>query len=162
MKPIGSARISECGKYRYELVRHGISPLRWVRPVLFIMLNPSTADADQDDATIRKCIKFAARMGGTRLTVVNLFALRSTDPRALRVAEDPEGPCNDGALRSQVESHRFNGIIIAAWGNDAFARRRAEWVTNQFGPFQCLGRNKNGSPKHPLYLRDDSHLEAYP
>lgn len=157
-----SAVISDCGRYRYKLTRQIPQPIRWVRPCLFIMLNPSTADAEQDDPTIRRCIRFAKREGCTRLTVVNLFALRATDPMELRKAEDPEGPFNDGYLLGAIEEHLKTGVVVAAWGADPFATRRAEWLRNQIPPIECLGITKSGAPKHPLYLRSDAPLEQWP
>ena len=157
-----SAEISECGLYRYKLVRQIPQPIRWVRPCLFIMLNPSTADAELDDPTIRRCISFAKREGCTRLTVVNLFALRATDPKALRKAEDPEGPLNDGYLLEEIETHQNIGLTVAAWGADPFARRKAEWLRNQIRPIQCLGFTRSGAPRHPLYLKADAPLTQWP
>jgi hypothetical protein len=154
----GSAVLSECGRYRYVLQRSLGSVLRWYRPMLFIMLNPSTADASVDDPTIRRCIWFAKREGATHLTVVNLFALRATDPQELQRASDPIGPENDRHIGEQVEKH--NGRpIVAAWGAHKFARNRAAEVRLKFGPFLCLGMTVNNCPKHPLYLKSDTPLE---
>src|SRR3990167_7612004 len=92
---IGSAIISPCGSYRYTLHRPIPSILRWVKPLLCIMVNPSTADATKEDPTVRRCIGFAKDMGATSLTVVNLFAFRSASPKALATMDDPVGPDND-------------------------------------------------------------------
>src|SRR5262249_14212908 len=93
-----AAVISDCGRYRYSLTR------RWgdaAEPrALFVMLNPSTADAEQDDPTIRRCIGFAKAWGMGSLEVVNLYALRATDPAALLSAPDPIGPKNDTMITS--------------------------------------------------------------
>jgi hypothetical protein len=153
----GEAIISPCGMYRYTLHRRIPSVLRWVRPVLFIMLNPSTADAVRDDPTIRRCISFTKDMGGTSLTVVNLFAFRSASPLALKTMDDPIGPDNDRHIEEQVERHRL-GVIVAAWGAHPFAKARADEVMRKFGPFQCLGMTKAGHPKHPLYLKAKTEL----
>lgn len=154
-----SAVISPCGTYRYVLKRRIDQAIRWVKPCLFIMLNPSTADAELDDPTIRRCIGFAKSWGCTELTVVNLFAYRATNPKELETAEDPEGDSNDGYIEEQIAKHKDIGVIVAAWGSNKFAKRRAEYVTNHFGPFKALGRTKDGSPKHPLYLPKDSELK---
>ena len=156
---MNGAIISECGRYRYVLTRGLNTPLRHVKPVLFIMLNPSTADAIEDDPTIRRCIYFAEREGCTSLAVVNLFALRATNPNDLMVAENPEGAENNFHIAEQVKKHRL-GLIIAAWGSNKFARFRADFVCKNFGPFLCLGRTKNGSPRHPLYLAKTTPLES--
>ncbi len=94
----GSAVLSECARYRYRLDRawerddHGLGTVTWV------MLNPSTADADVDDPTIRRCIGFSKAWGYNALTVVNLFAWRATSPRDLCAVEDPVGPDNEAHL----------------------------------------------------------------
>lgn len=154
-----TAEISACGTYRYTLTRKTQCPLRWIMPALFIMLNPSTADAEKDDPTIRRCISFAERHSCTDLTVVNLFALRSTNPKELLKHPDPIGPLNDQRIAEQIYKHR-GGIVIAAWGSHSFAKDRADEIINKFGPFVCLGTTKNGSPRHPLYVRSDTPLVA--
>lgn len=153
-----SAVISDCGLYRYKLTRT-VPNVAGTKCALFIMLNPSTATAEVDDPTIRRCLGFARRENCARLTVVNLFALRATNPRDLRLHSDPEGMDNDVYLFDEVYLHRsIPSIIVAAWGNDAFARRRAEYVLNHTGPVLCLGKTKSGAPKHPLYLSKDAPL----
>jgi hypothetical protein len=156
------AVISECGTYRYTLMRELGGPMRFVKPVLFIMLNPSTADAKLDDPTINKCKRFAYDNGGTELTVVNLFALRATDPKELTKHQDPEGPDNYVHLWDQITLHE-KGLIIVAWGNhkmavekgrDLISRMRYMGITPM-----CLGVNKNGTPKHPLYIPYSKELE---
>lgn len=148
------AVFSKCKEYRYVLRRklEGDGP-----PALFIMLNPSTADEVNNDPTIRRCIGFATDMGCSELTVVNLYALRSTDPRGLAKHKEPIGPLNDRYIRNQINKHK-DGVIIAAWGAHKFAQERGLEVIRKFGPFKCLGLTKDGFPKHPLYLRSDSKL----
>ena len=105
---IGGATFSRDRRYRYRLWR------RWDRSravVAFVMLNPSTADAMHDDPTIRRCVGFARAWGFGGVDVVNLFALRATDTRALRKAADPIGPANDRHLRRAVRSA---GLIVLA------------------------------------------------
>lgn len=142
------ADISECGLYRYRLWR------RWKRgdSVLWIMLNPSTADAEQDDPTIRRCISFAESWGCGGIEVVNLFALRATDPKELKAAEDPIGPQNDDILLSRAEAkHRY---VIAAWGAHGKLFEREKQVVELLAGMDlyCLGLTKAGYPRHPLYL----------
>lgn len=150
-----TAEISPCGQYRYTLTRvTDVLPLER-HTMLFIMLNPSTADALQDDPTIRRCISFARRENCTDLTVVNLFALRATDPKELLTHADPVGPLNDERIAEMVAKHE---IIVAAWGAHPFAKKRAQNLLNKFGPFKCLGTTKDGSPRHPLYVRNDTVL----
>lgn len=108
-----TAIISDCGRYRYQLGR------TWSDgPIArFIMLNPSTADATEDDPTIRRCISFAKREGAGAISVVNLFAFRATKPADMMKATDPIGPENNDHLREWV-GHEFGfaKLVIAAWG----------------------------------------------
>src|ERR1700741_1245036 len=106
-----SAIISDCKKYRYSLSRVWDSS----KPkVLFIMLNPSTADANNDDPTIRRCMNFAKSWGFGSLYVGNLFAFRSKEPTHLLYAEDPIGNLNANHLQTMSE---FVDLIVCAWGN---------------------------------------------
>ncbi|WP_313522440.1 DUF1643 domain-containing protein [Shinella sp.] len=143
-----SAILSDCGQYRYRLERRWDSGLPLVA---FIMLNPSTADAEQDDPTIRRCIGFAKTWGYGGLVVGNLFALRSTDPKALYGHADPIGRDNDAHLLSIAgECHQ----VIAAWGtHGALGSRGAEVATmlNGFN-LSLLKRTAGGFPGHPLYI----------
>lgn len=154
-----TAEFSECGTYRYTLTRALSTPLRWVRPALFIMLNPSTADAVKNDPTIRRCISFAEREGCTHLTVVNLFALRATDPRELKKHKDPIGPLNDQYIFEMINKHGGLGLIVAAWGAHPFAKKREDFIfKNSLYKIRCLGTTKSGSPRHPLYVKSDQPL----
>ena len=103
------AVLSECGSYRYALTRE------WAdgKCVAWLMLNPSTADADIDDPTIRRCIGFARQWGYGRLVVVNLFALRATDPRVLVRNADPVGSKNDFYIAKAMKEAQE---VICAWG----------------------------------------------
>ena len=156
-----SAVISECGKYRYLLRRPATQPYPTCGAALFIMLNPSTADAEQDDPTIRRCRGFAERWDCNGIAVANLFALRSTDPKALIVAADPIGPLNDEWLQKLAWEYE---TVVFAWGANAPAKRAAEVVrlfaktNSRHRQMYCLGQTKNGSPKHPLYIRADQPL----
>ncbi len=153
-----SAVLSKCGKYRYRLDRRwGDGPICG-----FIMLNPSTADADLDDPTIRRCIGFAKREGCGSLMVGNLFAFRATDPMVMADSDDPDGPENRHFLTNMAE--RVDGPLIAAWGSHWMARDMAsEWVCKTFGRrLMCLGKTKDGHPRHPLYVKGDTPLVPYP
>lgn len=149
-----TAVISECGRYRYALTR------RWSDGPNcgFIMLNPSTADAERDDPTIRRCIGFARREGCGGLIVLNLFAYRATKPEDMAAASDPVGPHADHHLLDFIQN--VDGPLIAAWGSHWMAKTRAADVTAMIGSHcSCLGKTKNGSPRHPLYVRADTPLE---
>ena len=143
------AVLSSCGQYRYRLHR---SWLTGEGTVLFIMLNPSTADAKTDDPTIRRCIGFAQRWGFRELVVGNLFAWRTTDPRELRMARDPVGPENDGHL---IEMSDSADATIAAWGAHGAYHHRDLAVLGLLKAAESLGLTKQGHPRHPLYLRAD-------
>ena len=140
------ARISADGQYRYVLGR------RWADgPIArFVMLNPSTADGSQDDPTIRRCMGFAKSWDLSGIQVLNLYALRATQPAALWLADDPVGPDNDAYLVLATESHE-DGVIVAAWGANAKPDRVARVMELLQGQHvQCLGITKAGQPKHPL------------
>ena len=150
--PLGSgADISLDGIYRYRLWR------TWDNPehrCLWMMLNPSTADADKDDPTIRKCIGFAKRWGFGAIDVVNLFAFRATDPTELLTAADPVGLENDGTTLDALRSARR---VVLAWGqHDARVRKLVAERAKQFvwraRDAGTLGRSQSGSPRHPLML----------
>lgn len=150
------AMFDDTGKYRYLLWRTWDEGKR--NPAVFIMLNPSTANAEDDDPTIRRCIGFAKDWGYTGLKVVNLFGLVSSDPKKLATETDPIGPENDYVILSRVP---HAGIIIAAWGAFKEAKTRSIQVLNAVqsvsrSPIYCLGMSKDGSPKHPLYIRADT------
>ena len=122
--------------------------------MLFIMLNPSTADAELDDPTIRRCVGFAQRWGFQGLAVGNLFALRATDPQQLRRVADPIGPENDQHLIWMSDDA---DVTIAAWGTPGAFRNRDQHVLGFLkGAVEHLGLTKQGHPRHPLYLRNDA------
>jgi hypothetical protein len=151
-----SADISACGRYRYSLTR------TWNLDgptVVFIGLNPSTADATADDPTIRRCSRFAREWHFGGLIVVNLFAFRATDPRILKQVDDSIGSGNDEVIRVHCESAER---IVVAWGIHGSLARREEQVLRFLRRPYCLGVTKNGSPRHPLYLAARTRLHRYP
>lgn len=153
------ATISADGLYRYTLSR----TWDWNGPVwslAFIMLNPSTADAELDDPTIRRCMGFARTFGYGGLVVVNLYAFRATKPADLWRAADPVGPENDEYLAALLADRAAHGVpTIAAWGAHA-KPDRVRQVLDMPGAERlvCLGHTKHGAPRHPLYLRGDSQM----
>lgn len=145
------AIISPCGKYRYLLQRSWDAQLQ---AVCFIMLNPSTADANVDDPTIRRCLGFAKTLGFGQLEVCNLFGLRATDPLELKKHADPVGnPANDEQL---LVSAKTCHLVICAWGTLGVLRsRNAEVLAMLRGAGiapHALRISKHGHPTHPLYL----------
>lgn len=154
-----SAEFSPDLKYRYVLMR------RWADgpTMLFIGLNPSTATAREDDPTIRRLLGFAKREGCGTLVVVNLFALRSTDPSRLKEESDPVGPDNDLHI---VEAAKQVDIVLAGWGGGipAAFKDRPLQVLGLLQPCRIwsLGlTERNGWPKHPLYVPADRKFELY-
>ncbi len=147
-----SAVISECTKYRYWLERD-----KGANPLVFVMLNPSTADAELDDPTIRRCRRFAVDNGYTGIVVVNLYAYRATKPTDLFLADDPVGKENDRFISAAA----LIGDICCAWGANADPVRAGQVVSligAAGGKSLCLGITTNGSPRHPLYVRADQKL----
>ncbi len=146
---VRTARFSGCGTHRLLLER------TWsVGPTLgFVMLNPSTADGEQDDPTVRRCLAFARAWGYGGVLVANLFTLRASDPRALMRAA-PGARTTDGAHEAWREVAQRCDLVIEAWGShraaplQASAARRAIAGTTR----GVLGRTRDGSPRHPLYV----------
>jgi hypothetical protein len=154
----GSAVISEDGKYRYHLWRR-VSENE--RVATFIMLNPSTADACADDATIRKCLGFCRRWGCGELHVVNLFAFRATDPRELGKALDPVGPGTGPAIRRAVADA---DLVVCAWGIHGGYLKQGEAVVSLIRPLckpMCLGVTRDGRPRHPLFVPYSARLVPF-
>lgn len=152
------AAMSECGRYRYRLGR------RWAEgpELLFVMLNPSTADAEEDDPTIRRCIGFAKAHDCGGIQVVNLYAYRATDPRDLKAAGYPVGPDNDNHIKAAL---RAAGSVCVAWGDRARGLSRPGEVLDMIArigstPF-CLAVTKHGLPSHPLMLAASLALQPY-
>lgn len=150
------AEISACGQYRYFLERAWASDSD---RMLVVGLNPSTADATIDDATIRRCVGFAKAMGFSGLHMANLFALRSTDPKALQEHPDPSGPHNDEWL---AKLHTQATVVVAAWGNWGKLYGRSSAIRRQYPGLQCFGVTASGEPKHPLYLPSTTKLCPLP
>lgn len=156
----GATFLGYRNSYRIHLWRiFGSSP----RQCTFIMLNPSTATATEDDPTVRRCLGYARREVCGRLDVVNIFALRATDPRELYSHADPTGdPSNFGEI---IQRAREATIVVCAWGSHGKFKRRGEVIEAALSAERitthCLGRTLTGEPKHPLYLRADAALERF-
>ena len=152
---------SACGTFRYRLERSWTDLLDEGRSVLFVMLNPSTADGSADDPTVRRCMGFARRWGCCEMAVVNLFGRRAADPLDLwRCEGDPVGPENDRHVRQAAAlAAASGGRIVCAWGAWGWdQRRRAEAVlailrdvTDEVTVLGWTG-GRHPQPRHPLYL----------
>jgi hypothetical protein len=153
-----SAAVSGCGRYRWWLRR--TLPGGPGRVVCFLMLNPSRADATIDDPTIRRCWGFARRWGFGVLEVRNLFCWRSAEPRSLLTAADPTGgPRGDRELVAAAGAD----LVVAAWGGWVpFERDRVALRLLGGRRLMCLGRTRNGGPRHPLYVSGATGLEVFP
>jgi len=153
----GTAKFDSTEQYRYALTREWETGLG---RTVFILLNPSTATAEENDPTVRRCIGFAMEWGHRSLEVVNAFALRSTEPKKLYGHSDPVGPEND---RYILEAARRGDIIVAAWGTHGGLRNRDRDVMELLKGIKvyCLKVTKFGFPQHPLYLAGRSKLIPY-
>lgn len=148
------ACISECGRYRYTLHR------QWEpagKLVVFCGLNPSTADAFEDDPTVRKEVAFAKAWSFGTYCKVNVYALRSTDPKGLWRVDDPVGPKNMDVVSYWAG---MADLFVAAWGNNIRRDHAAavlDRVRRRYGvSVHALKLTKQGNPQHPLYLRGDT------
>lgn len=149
------------GIYRYQLWRIWDES----KPAaVFIMLNPSTADAHMDDPTLRRCVGFAKAWGYGGVKIVNLYALRSPYPKDLMAVSDPTGEFNDRHISEIVKQA---GIIIAAWGSagptGTIKKTAIAKLDTAIGKSQvfCLGVTKSGDPKHPLYIKGDTKPQPF-
>lgn len=155
------------GHYRYWLYRIWNTDL----PALpYVMLNPSTADHEIDDPTIRKCKHFAERDGYGGIIVVNLFAYRATKPKDLLALDSATlvGPLNRNHIQhALLVAHANTTPIVAAWGEWGERMPAKQVAIQDFkdsaiqNQVVCLGHNKSGSPKHPCYLANDTEMELW-
>jgi len=155
------AVISPCGEYRYRLWR------RWndLQPVMvWVMLNPSTADASQDDPTIRRCIGFAKREGFGSIDVLNVFALRATNPDALLSHRDPFGPDNEEWLLGCRQRHAMSQLVLgfgAIHSPRLLSHYKRAWCAFVQAKPNCFGITKAGWPRHPLYLPGNAAIQEW-
>ena len=157
-----AANFSEDRVYRYTWIE-------WVDiigngRVMFLMLNPSTADEEKADPTVRRCIGFTKAWGGHSLVVTNVFPLRSTDPAALLKHEEPESvrQANEWWIRTCAKQSMF---VVAAYGAHPAAKERGPEIVrkllNAGITVTCLGLSKDGSPRHPLYVKKSAELLTF-
>lgn len=154
-----SAIFSGDHRYRYKLSRY------WAdgNALFFIMLNPSTANENTDDPTIRRCVGFGKHWGYAGIEVLNLFALVSNEPHKLVTEADSVGLDNDRYLK---DAARCADKVIVAWGNfvlrlNLCARRKEVLEILKDREIYCLGETEQGQPRHPLYVPEFQPLEVY-
>lgn len=155
-----SAILSDDLVYRYQLTRIWDTTKG---SACFVMLNPSVADANIDDPTIRRCVGFATKWGCGGIIVVNLSPFRATDPKELRGREDIAA---EAANRVYISDAMRDSIrVIAAWGafdeKNQMLYRATQFVKGLGLKVWCFGKTKYGQPRHPLYVRGDKELEEW-
>lgn len=172
---MSTAIISECGRHRYRLTRTvagTVAELKLGR-VLFVMLNPSVADASANDATIRKCLGFSRRWGYRELEVVNLYSFRATKPRDLWASGEQNTLISDQHILQAVSDA---DRVVLAWGQQPKARLRALAVERLLrgailpaGDEQlwCIGgpvksAMKPDYPRHPVMITYELPLLPWP
>jgi len=150
-----NATFSSCRTYRYSLSRIWDKKKKYV---LFIGLNPSTANEEADDPTILRCVNYAKDWGYGGFMMVNLFAYRSTLPVNLKKVKYPVGSENDKYI---VTLSKKADITVAAWGNNGNLYSRDKQVLSLVPKLRCLKVNKSGQPAHPLYLSKNLKLTKF-
>lgn len=140
-----TAKLSECRKYRYALWRTWDDSKPFV---MFVGLNPSTADENTNDPTLTRCINYAKSWGYGGVCMANLFAYRATEPSDMKTSNDPIGSENNKWLKKLAKEA---ALVVAAWGNDGSYLRRSKQVLEIIPNLSCLKLNKSGEPAHPLY-----------
>lgn len=157
--PATGAIFSECRKHRFALWRI------WNRRkpfVCFIGLNPSTADETENDPTVSRCVRFAEEFGGGGLVMLNAFSYRATDPEEMKAQAVPNLHENIDWISAFAGLSRF---AVAAWGTHGTFANQSDFIAyrmrKDLRTLHCLGANKDGTPKHPLYLRADTKLKIW-
>ncbi len=169
---IKSANISDCGRYRFKLNRSWVDIFDARRSALWVMLNPSTADANVDDPTMRRVINFSSRDDFTSLTVINLCPYITANPANLkrRTHEElfPMGYFDE--IRVKLGEY---DTMICGWGSGAVSMLSRESLISSMSMIRaialgfdkadvmCLGLSKQGHPRHPLYLKKNSNLVPF-
>lgn len=162
---VGGARFSECGRYRQALTRDWTPPEAEPRTVLFVGMNPSVADAAASDPTCHRELMFARDWGFTRYFKGNILDWRATSPKD--IPHDPAIACSAANIPALVDMARQAGLVVLAYGKlhqryAGLTHKAVSAVASTGRPLKCLGLNKDGSAKHPLYLRKDTTLQDFP
>ncbi|MFN3207635.1 MAG: DUF1643 domain-containing protein [Roseovarius sp.] len=162
---VGGARFSDCGRYRQALTRDWTPEGAIPRAVLFIGMNPSVADAAASDPTCHRELMFARDWGFTRYLKGNMLDWRATSPKD--IPDDPAVACSSENIPALVGMAQEAELVVLAYGklHQRYApvvRAALQAVAETKRPLKCLGLNKDGSAKHPLYLRKDTALQDFP
>lgn len=154
------AIFSKDRKYRYVLTRIWSNKSEEdAKMVTFIGFNPSTADENENDPTITRCINFAKSWGYDGLYMINLFAYVSTSPDELNNDNiDPIGNENDKFIAKYTKKAYK---VVCVWGNNGSFKNRSKEVLSKLNEKYCLVLNKTGEPRHPLYVAADTKLTAF-
>jgi hypothetical protein len=154
------AVISRDQQYRYWLHRSWLSGSGIV---VWVMLNPSTADATENDPTIFRCMRFSQRWGFGAMIVVNLYAGRTTEPKGLLEMDDPVGPLNQEYVDMAIKA--ATKYVVCAWGANRLVENKGPKMAHRLRgsgvKLKCLGVSAAGHPRHPLYLPGDKELEPF-
>lgn len=158
MTPLPKAIFSDDRMYRYILTRTWDTTKPYI---IFVGLNPSTADETEDDNTIKKLVRYSKRWGYGGIIMTNIFAFRATQPKDMKKAEDPIGPDNDRYLCNIISSGQAT-TVVAMWGNHGVYKQRGERVKQLLNEMEfkgyinlkCFEISKQGQPKHPLFLSE--------
>ena len=161
---IGGAMFSDCGRYRQALTRDWTAQGATPRAILFIGMNPSVADAAASDPTCHRELMFARDWGYTRYLKGNMLDWRATSPKD--IPADPDLACSAANIPALEEMAAEAETVVMAYGK---LHKRFQPVIGQVfaamaatgKPLMCLGLNKDGSAKHPLYLRKDTQLMPF-
>lgn len=155
------AVLSSCGAFRYWLERHWDAALP---RMCIVMLNPSTADAEQDDPTIKRCVEIAKHNLYGAIEVVNLFAFRATDPKDLRKAGWPTGSWENNDHIAKTASRC--AVTVCAWGGGAKTTTRPDEVLSNLRRLgvrtKAFAITPHGHPQHPLYVPIETVLVDFP
>jgi hypothetical protein len=144
--------------YRYGFGRWW-GPVDMSRTAVWVLLNPATGDTElRRRPTLDRCVSWTRASGFSGLVIVNLFAYRHTDPRTLRVVDDPTGPHNDDVLRAVTKA---GARTIVAWGAHGRLRGRSTQVAPVLDSPMCLGTTRKGEPRHPLYVPAQTPLTPW-
>lgn len=160
------ADFSPCRTWRYSLWRkfESFDESTQNRMLMFIGLNPSTADETEDDPTVRRCIRFAKDWGYNGLYMLNAYGYRATNPHDMKRIIKEHGSAaavGEGNNAALTQKGVCSDMIIAAWGNHCELGREREICELIARPIYCLGKTKSGRPKHPIYLRADTKPELF-